>query len=130
MLNTGNHPQHQSDSKGKRCPACGKDIGIWVVVNAPFPPWVNCPHCKTRLRYSPFPWALCITGFVIFIGVSAYAFMTSYTEKPLAGGGWEWSFYPPIFSLIGLAVAIDVVLACYLRSKCSLIFASKSHCDT
>ena len=36
---------------GKRCPACGHDIGIWAVVSAMWPTRVWCPHCGARLRY-------------------------------------------------------------------------------
>src|SRR5436190_24261113 len=42
---------HGAMNDGERCPACGKDIGIWPVLMAGLPSWVRCPHCRARLSY-------------------------------------------------------------------------------
>lgn len=39
---------------GKRCPACGKDIGPWPIVKMPWPNvGLACPHCRAGLAYQP-----------------------------------------------------------------------------
>lgn len=38
-------------AEGKNCPCCGKDIGVWVIVKAPWPGKMKCKHCGSAFTY-------------------------------------------------------------------------------
>ncbi|RPI77112.1 MAG: hypothetical protein EHM45_10385 [Desulfobacteraceae bacterium] len=37
--------------KGKHCPWCKEEIGLWAVIKAAWPTMIKCPTCGSKLTY-------------------------------------------------------------------------------
>ena len=42
--------------RGRLCPACGEDTGVWSIMAANWPTRIQCPHCDATLTYSISIW--------------------------------------------------------------------------
>ena len=40
-----------------------------AIVKAALPNRIKCPHCKSRLVYKPFPWALTLMSLVLYLAL-------------------------------------------------------------
>lgn len=52
---------------GKTCPNCKKDVGIRVLLPDVA---LNCPHCRTKLKYSPTGVGLFSLPLLAYFGVA------------------------------------------------------------
>ena len=97
-------------SKGKNCPQCNEDIGVWSVVSAGTPSRIKCRHCRARLKYrlTAVDWVvLCLYFGAAFVvaGVTSYSFIGQPKMLVLAFSG-----------LLGVAAVIEFGLAWFLRT--------------
>jgi DNA-directed RNA polymerase subunit RPC12/RpoP len=60
---------------GKRCPACGRDVGLWAVFKAGLPDRIWCPHCGTRVGYERIggPLAVLLVAMAALVPAAWYA---------------------------------------------------------
>ncbi len=103
--------QSATAADGKQCPACGKDIGLWPVVRAPFPDRIRCPHCRARLTYRG------IGGLVVVLVLVAVALTLGWfvaaNQLPAAN---FWARLAIVVVGLGvLWVPVELWAAVYLR---------------
>jgi hypothetical protein len=107
-------------ANGKRCPACGRDIGIWSIFAAGVPSRIRCPHCRSLLRYDG-------TLAVIALPFAVVVLAAVIAHEAAVDVGLPM---PAVFVAILVVVTwvpIELLLALYLRDHRSLrLVASKA----
>lgn len=100
-------------TSGKRCPACGKDIGIWAIFAAGMPSRIRCPYCRARLRYDGGSVVMGIAFAIVVIAV-----LIAH-EVAVDIGMTSPGFFTAVLLLITW-VPVELLLAMYLRDHRSL----------
>jgi len=97
--------------EGKRCPACGRDIGIWAVFAAGLPTRIRCPHCKARLSYrGAMP---IVIVMLLLLGPVVYG---SYRAAQALGDVRSWRLLFAGLVLVAWA-PIELGFSLYLRAR-------------
>jgi uncharacterized protein (DUF983 family) len=102
---------------GKRCPACGQNIGVWPVFSAGLPNRIRCPHCSTRLRYHDAGWVVIVLLFVL-AGVIAAGY---YAAELIPGLDPRFRPAAAVGIMLGAWVVVELVAARYLRGNRRLV---------
>ncbi len=98
-------------SDGKHCPGCGKDIGVWPVLVAGLPTWVQCPHCRARLSYGSYG-VLVAAMFALLLLLSGVAFY--FARKHYAANEVRFLVLLAVI-LVAVWLPVELLATMYLR---------------
>lgn len=63
---------------GKLCPECNQDIGLWAIIKLSWPTKLKCPHCGTKLRYTPWQIPFVVLSVIVYLLVVALVISLIY----------------------------------------------------
>lgn len=107
-------------NEGKTCPNCKGEIDAITILKSGFSSGIQCPGCKARLKYSPFPLGLVSTFLVIYVCLCVFVliFANSYEVNEQ---GWKWGLDASVLLIIPIGLILELITVWYLRNRCTLV---------